>query len=131
MITKATTWQKGMRILCALALFAIGFAHRVPVAEAGFAGTEISAYMLPDGSLPDLCHTFDHDDGQSHPDRHAVVPVCEVCRIVAGILLPQPADMTGMPLLIETGEGFVADTAAFRPSVLLMSAAPRAPPLSA
>lgn len=130
MIAKATTWQKGVRILCALALFTIGFAHRVPVAETGLAETEISAYMLPDGSLPDFCHTLDHDGGQPHPDRHAVVPVCEVCRIVAGILLPQPTDVTGVPLVIETAEGFVADNTEFRPPVLLANAAPRAPPFS-
>lgn len=131
MIARVTRWQKGVRILCALALLAIGFAHRVPVADAGYVGTEISAYILPDGSLPDLCHTFTLDEGQSHPDRHAFAPVCEACRISVGILLPQPLDMTGIPFIIDTDEGFVADTAEVRPPVLVASAAPRAPPVNA
>ena len=130
MIAKAATWQKGVHILCALALFTIGFAHRVPVAGVGFAETEISAYMMPDGSLPNLCHTLDHDGEKPHPDRHALTLVCEVCRIVAGILLPQPADLTGVALVIKTAEGFVADNTASRPPVLLAAAAPRAPPFS-
>lgn len=128
MSSRVTRWQKGVRILCAFALFAIGFAHRVPAIETGVSPAEISAYTLPDGSLPDFCHTVYHEEGGSHPDRHALSPVCEVCRIVAGIMLPQPADVVGMPLSIETGEGFVADTSAFRPPFLLASAAPRAPP---
>lgn len=128
MISKATTWQKGVRILCALALFTIGFAHHVPVAETGLAETEISAYLLPDGSLPDFCHTLDHDGGQPHSNHHAVATFCEVCRLVSGVLLLQPADVTGVPLVIETSKGFVAGTAEFRPPVLLAGAAPRAPP---
>lgn len=130
MSSRVTRWQKGVRILCTLALFAIGFAHRVPAIEPGVSPAEMSDYILPDGSMPDLCHTVDHEEGESHPDRHALAPVCEVCRIVAGIMLPQPADVVGMPLSIEIDEGFVADTAAFRPPVLLTSAAPRAPPVS-
>lgn len=78
----------------------------MPVAEAELAETEISAYMLPDGSLLDLCHTLDHDGEKPHPDRHALTPVCKLCRIVAGIFLPQPADLTGMALVIETAQGF-------------------------
>lgn len=130
MIARAKGWQKGVRILCALALLAIGFAHRVPVIDLSYAATDISAYMLPDGTVPELCHTLDHDDGGSHPEKHALNQVCEVCRIVAGILLPLPTDVTGAPLAIETGTGFIADTSVFRPPVLLASAAPRAPPLS-
>ena len=41
-------WKTAVRMLCALALFAVGFAHKMPVASAA-APLEIAAYMLPDG----------------------------------------------------------------------------------
>ncbi|MCO6186741.1 hypothetical protein [Rhizobium sp. L1K21] len=52
-----------LRIICALALLSIGFAQ---VAQAGnrvVPAAELALYVLPDGSLPDLCITIPDGSG--------------------------------------------------------------------
>ncbi|MCU0790491.1 MAG: hypothetical protein MUE79_05485 [Nitratireductor sp.] len=48
---------------------------------------DLSAYVLPDGSYPDLCLS-DHGTGGIESERG-----CDFCRLAAGALLPAPAAM--------------------------------------
>jgi len=76
-----------LRALCALALLFVSFAHQVPAFAASAPEAFSAAYMLPDGTFPDLCLSGDvHDpDGEG-----AFKPGCEACRLSASVLLPQP-----------------------------------------
>ena len=63
-----------LRLLCVLALVAVGFAHRIPASGGGetiegraaslshIAQAERMAFLLPDGSLPPLCHEVSHSE---------------------------------------------------------------------
>lgn len=130
MLAVAGSWQRGVRILCALALFAIGLAHSPPVLALQIPAAEMAAFTLPDGSIPVLCNSLDHDGSRStgHQKKHETNRICEVCRLVAGILIPVPADTTGVALRIATENPVAVTTVIFVRPVLVSSAAPRAPP---
>lgn len=77
-----------LRALCTLALLFVSFAHQVPARAATAPEAFSAAYMLPDGTFPDLCLSGDVHD----PDgKAALKPGCEACRLSAGVLLPQPS----------------------------------------
>jgi hypothetical protein len=85
-----------LRILCAVAIVFVGFAHRPPtLAQASEIRAAYAEYLLPDGSLASLCLTVTEDDGtakdtQNNHHKH-FDQGCEACRISAASLLPVPA----------------------------------------
>lgn len=93
MTRRTTRWAACLRILCALALLSVGFAHR-PAMAAGPDAFELARYVLPDGTMPDLC-IDDMVDGKT---GHAAPPKCEACRISGDLLMPEPADLSGVAL---------------------------------
>lgn len=115
--------------MCALTLLSLGFAHKVPVVFPAYSQSEIAAYTLPDGTVPELCHTL-HDTGDSgHHGKGNLSQICEVCRIAGSIVLPLPTDTTGIRLALSTQVDFSFDAPDVMQRVLLPSASPRAPPL--
>lgn len=94
-----------MRIVAA-ALFAltavlVGFAHR-PLES--FAPYDVASWVLPDGTLPDLCHV-DFDDPSAPVPGHGATAVCDACLLtsapglgaVAGVVLPVAAGRMPVP----------------------------------
>jgi len=97
MMTKRTTgWALCLRILCAVGLLFVAFAHK-PAVAAGPGPAELAAYVLPDGSMADLCIN-DTVDNKIKPAPGAK---CEACRIAGATLLPAPADLAGTVLTIR------------------------------
>lgn len=96
----ASNMAKLVRMLCAIALFCVGFAHKPPSIESAIPLSEIAAYILPDGTVPVLC-LFHHDETGKHqsPDFGNG---CEACRITASIILPAPADSIGQAIFVAT-----------------------------
>jgi hypothetical protein len=120
--------QWAVRMLCVLAMLFLGFAHQ-PVAMAADAPLDVSAYALPDGSLPILCVS---DDGgsQKDKDKHLFAQGCDACRISASVLLPQPADDVGR-IMRHASTSMPAPKVAMVPRRIFSPAtAPRAPPLA-
>lgn len=71
--------QNVMLLLLAVALAVLGFGHRMALHDP----VDLSAYAMPDGTLPELCHdggTADHDQKDQAP--------CPACRIIAAVELP-------------------------------------------
>jgi hypothetical protein len=63
-----------VRMLCALSLLLVAFAHKPLILSAtasAYAGVDIAEFVLPDGTLPDLCLDGEED---SH---HSVSNHCE------------------------------------------------------
>jgi hypothetical protein len=119
------TWT--VRMLCALSLLFVGFAHQPP-ALAG-QPENVEAYRLPDGSLPTLCITVS-DDGEGkgtagHKIHHQG---CEACRISASVLLPTPADAAGSRVAYKHQDLLPQRTEAFRRQIYPPNTRPRAPP---
>lgn len=116
-----------VRMLCALALLLVGFAHKPPVAAAhALTPAELSLYTLPDGTLPDLCLTS--EDGGAKHDGGTFGSGCEACRLSASVILPQPADTAGEPVLREADRFVPVRIEAFYRQLFPPSAAPRGPP---
>ncbi len=84
-MTKAK-WIGGglVRMMCALAVLSLAFAHKPPQVMA--AVLETASYVLPDGSYADLCIG---DVAVKHP---AASGFCEACILTAASILPAPPD---------------------------------------
>lgn len=117
-----------VRIICAIALLLVGFAHQPPaIAMAGTQPLALAAYALPDGTIPDICFS---EDG-SHGDRHGPeLSVCDACIIASSILLPSPADVAGRRLALTLAVIEPQQAETVRRRLFPPNAAPRAPPLS-
>ena len=91
------SWRFLAALALALTTMLVGFAHRPLALEARGYGLDVADYVLPDGSLPALCH---RDDVVDHRDDHGarVATVCEACLLtgapgwgaVAEIVVPAP-----------------------------------------
>jgi hypothetical protein len=117
--------QWAVRVVCAIALMAIGFGHRVPVLAApAYAPAEIALYTLPDGTLSELCLTGHEDSGKGH----AQAPTCDACRIAGDCLVPTPADVTGARIaFVPAFDLRVSIEGAYR-KLFPPNASPRGPP---
>ncbi|NTJ61640.1 hypothetical protein G6M50_29095 [Agrobacterium rhizogenes] len=122
------TTQWLVRILCAMALLSVGFAHQPIVAVADeISPIELAQYRLPDGSLPVLCVTYKDADGKVH--GKAFVPGCEACRIASAAVLPAPpSDICGRFTSLRE-DIVVAKAEAFNRQLYPPNSGPRAPPI--
>ena len=66
--------------LLALTTVVVGFAHRPPGVESRGYPADVAAWVLPDGTLPDLCHADDLGDRSHGPDD--ATARCDACRLV-------------------------------------------------
>lgn len=121
------TTQWLVRILCAVALLSVGFAHSPAVSSAAeLTAVELAQYRLPDGTLPVLCVTEKTPDGKEH--SKAYMPGCEACRISAAALLPTPPTEICEHLAFVRDDAVVARNEAFRRQLYPPNSGPRAPP---
>jgi len=123
-ILGTTQWL--VRILCAVALLLVGFAHRPVVFAAELTPIELAQYRLPDGTLPVLCITERTPDGKEH--SKAYMPGCEACRISAAAVLPTPPMDICEHLAVVQEDIIVAKDEAFRRQLYPPNNGPRAPP---
>lgn len=116
-----------VRIICALALLLVGFAHKPPLlANSQIPLSEIAQYVLPDGTLSVLC--LPSEDGKANHDHRDIGSGCEACRLTASVLLPAPADALGLPILREVERLTPIRTEAFYRQLFPPNASPRGPP---
>lgn len=87
----------------------------------------MAAYVLPDGSLPDICLTgHDEPDGKGGTKSHG----CQSCCLAAPVALPTPQSVRGrFSSEIFVRSSLAAELLLARP-VLLAGLGPRAPPQS-
>ena len=118
-------WNAALRILCAVALLSVGFAHKAVVLPAP-AAADLSAFALPDGSLPLICLGADpsSDDGKSSVAGNG----CDACRIAASVLLPQRSGLPQAVGCYETIAFRLPPAQTVRRQAFPPNAAPRAPP---
>lgn len=118
-----------MRIVCAIALLFVGFAHQVPaLASDPTDPAHFAAYTLPDGALPSLCITITDDNGKASPDHRASNQGCEACRIGAAVLLPVPTDAVGTTVAFTPQPDAPRRIETFRRQTYPPNTGPRAPP---
>jgi hypothetical protein len=119
-----------LRMMCALAILLVGFAHQPPtIAETS--PFDIAAYALPDGSLPVLCVTDSQGDGsQQDKSKHSHAQDCEACRIGASALLPQPVDDLGRKIELARFAAMRPFATVAQRRIVRPGARPRAPPIA-
>lgn len=84
MTLKQKTSGMVLRALVAVALLLSAFAHR-PAAFEAYGVQDLTAYVLPDGTLPVLCLPGDENKSSKHFDA------CDFCQIASSFALPLPA----------------------------------------
>ncbi|RUM22322.1 hypothetical protein EFQ99_24725 [Rhizobium vallis] len=115
-----------VRIVCALALVFVGFAHQVPAIAAE--PVNPAEYVLPDGTLPTLCVTVADDEGKTSTDHKLHNHGCEACRISASVLLPSPADIAGITVAFSVRVELPFRVEALHRQIYPPNTGPRAPP---
>lgn len=126
---KPADWGAWLRILCAVALFCVGFAHKPPVLAApAIPAEDLSQYILPDGTFPVLCLPGQADDGKSH--SHGLGSGCEACRLSASTILPSPPETAGERIRSTLAVLLPPRIEAFYRQLFPPNASPRGPPLS-
>jgi hypothetical protein len=111
-----------LRILCAMLLVSAGLAHQ-PVAAKPLQTQNLAVYVLPDGSVADLCVPGD----DSRPGK-VMWHGCEACRIASGILVPTPPVEVLEIERQEIASGFTALESLERTVSVRHGASPRGPP---
>jgi len=88
------TFSTVTRLLCVVALLVVGFAHRMPAASPQ-PDVDLSAYAMPDGSLPVICQSpTGTDDGSG---TAFFFSDCEFCRFASTAILPTPHGVRAPP----------------------------------
>jgi hypothetical protein len=111
-----------LRMLCAMLLVSAGLAHR-PATAGTMSPMGISVYVLPDGSVADLCVPGD----QSRPGK-VIWHGCEACRIASGTLMPEPPVEAAYIARIELPADFPSLEFVTAELRLRPGASPRGPP---
>lgn len=115
-----------LRIVCAIALVCVGFAHRMPAAYASPLTQERAAYALPDGTIPVLCTP--QEDGSGGKKGSLADKGCDACRLSTSTDLPHPAILE-IPLMKRVRQAVLpVRFEAFTRQLFPPNAAPRAPP---
>ncbi len=112
-----------IRFAVVAALVLAAFAHRAVNAEP--VPAELAAYVLPDGTLPDICLTGDtNDTGHDHG-----TVACEFCLIAGGAALAAPvADASAVHRSIASADLNVAARTDLSPFPACATAPVRGPP---
>jgi hypothetical protein len=106
MAIRISTSKDWLRIVCAVLLLSLGFAHR-PVVSLGAPDVKQAAFALPNGQFADLCITA---PGETQPAK-AVWHGCDACRIAGGALLPPPPSALAIGALVAAECMFPPGTA--------------------
>ncbi|ANH03452.1 hypothetical protein [Shinella sp. HZN7] len=124
MTRRMTRWAACLRILCAVALLFVGFSHQ-PASATAPTALELTQYVLPDGTLPDICL----NDMVGGKAKHVGPVKCEACRIAGAMLMPEPVDLDGAVLAFRRLAALPLVEEALRPRRERPGAPPRAPPV--
>ena len=107
--------------LFALSITLVGFAHRDANAEVR---PDLSAYALPDGSVPVICFTKGDSQGEPASEK---LSLCDACLLMGGANLA-PACPDVLAVDFGKGVGFSQDGATLPVARLYAQPNSRAPP---
>lgn len=86
---KAKTVESVLRMVCAVLMLSLGFAHE-PVLAAPVAALD-EAYRLPDGTFAEICSEHLPQNRLQHGKHEGgAILFCEACLLASSILLPTP-----------------------------------------
>ncbi len=120
-------WRLAVRMLCALALVFVAFAHK-PIDAAPSNQIDLAAYTLPDGTVPVLCLPGSNDQDIHKSAWHGTG--CEACRLSASVLLPVPPVTPGPRVQPAQSLAIQREAILIARSLYPPSAPPQAPPFA-
>ncbi|SMC81981.1 hypothetical protein [Rhizobium sp. RU36D] len=109
-----------LRMICALAVVLLAFAHKPPETVAAI--VQNVTLQLPDGSYADLCIG---DHATEHPE---MARYCEVCVLCHSIALPGPDDHAWLLTSTEAGVAATLVKTSVVPALGVARPRSRAPP---
>jgi hypothetical protein len=118
-------WRLCVRLISALALVLVAFAHR-PL-DLGGNVPDASAYAFPDGTVPVICVTAPAEKGDPHA-THALP--CDACLIAGAIAVPTPIETGAAALRPAENVAFAVAEPVFVRPAFPPAAPPQAPPLA-
>ena len=118
-------WRLCVRLVSALALVVVAFAHR-PL-DLGGNVPDASAYAFPDGSVPVICVTLPAEKDDPHAS-HALP--CDACLIAGAIAVPTPIEIAEVVPRPAERVTFAATETVFVRPAFPPAAPPQAPPLA-
>lgn len=117
--------DRAIRIILALLLTMVGLSHQPPPGVRDVATYDVAVYVLPDGTIPELCVSTE-DGGAPH---HGVATTCEACLIASSTLLPVPAELVGWRIVVALNMSVPLLKDASYSRLFSPNTAPRAPPV--
>jgi hypothetical protein len=124
--TRATgVVYRTVRIILAFLLVIVGLSHQPPLGAGDMVTLDVAAYVLPDGTLPELCVTT--DDGEV--PHYGAATICEACLIASSAMLPTPVDVVGRRIVIALDMTVPSLSDKGYRRLFSANTAPRAPPV--
>ncbi|KPF58775.1 hypothetical protein IP85_08630 [Rhizobium sp. AAP116] len=114
-----------VRIILAFLLVIVGLSHQPPLGVGDMVTLDVAAYVLPDGTLPELCVTT--DDGEV--PHYGAATICEACLIASSAMLPTPVDVVGRRIVIALDMTVPSLSDKGYRRLFSANTAPRAPPV--
>lgn len=114
-----------VRIILAFLLVMVGLSHQPPLGVGDMVTLDVAAYVLPDGTLPELCVTT--DDGEV--PHYGAATICEACLIAPSAMLPTPVDVVGRRIVIALDMTVPSLSDKGYRRLFSANTAPRAPPV--
>lgn len=114
-----------VRIILAFLLVMVGLSHQPPLGVGDMVTLDVAAYVLPDGTLPELCVTT--DDGEV--PHYGAATICEACLIASSAMLPTPVDVVGRRIVIALDMTVPSLSDKGYRRLFSANTAPRAPPV--
>ncbi|SOC48314.1 hypothetical protein SAMN05892877_14913 [Rhizobium subbaraonis] len=114
-----------VRIFLAFLLVMVGLSHQPPLGVGDMVTLDVAAYVLPDGTLPELCVTT--DDGEV--PHYGAATICEACLIASSAMLPTPVDVVGRRIVIALDMTVPSLSDKGYRRLFSANTAPRAPPV--
>lgn len=114
-----------VRIILAFLLVMVGLSHQPPLGVGDMVTLDVAAYVLPDGTLPELCITT--DDGEV--PHYGAATICEACLIASSAMLPTPVDVVGRRIVIALDMTVPSLSDKGYRRLFSANTAPRAPPV--
>ncbi|SCB61721.1 hypothetical protein GA0061105_12243 [Rhizobium aethiopicum] len=112
-----------LRLICAIALMMVGFAHKPPPPVA--LQVQLAAYVLPDGQFPTFCL----NDNAAQPEKGTVHDYgCEACRLAGSIMVPEPPSVGAQAMVFATIARTIERQFQLQRAPYPPNSRPRAPP---
>lgn len=114
---------KILPVLCAIALVWASVAHRPIIISNTSQTVDLSAYVLPDGTIPVICFGGEGDG------KNTSSQACPFCTLASAVIFPEPPQLFARVINTVRFVDPVCKKAPLSKTVILAGAPPTGPPI--